>query len=339
MKRHTTLLATSALLLAAFSCADDAPIDGPDKGCPNVSPEARAANQAVFDSLAPSCSGCHASGTRGYFASIESFEALLVYQPKYVVAGDPDGSELIRLLEGDGTLAFSQMPISGPTYQAIAEGGGASMKMPAIRQWVSELVSAPADERPAANAPHITRMNARDVVRTLYAQLGLSDDDLFVPAQTHSIPHKSAARDNKYPIASFESLPAPYENTPAERFASLGGGSAMMQIKTDTTLSPSFLGTLSQVSQSWCRLALDKTDNVALLPAGTTLATSNDDPDAVKLIIKRWFLHFHAAVASDAEVDALYQQVFLPLEAETDAKTGYVGLCSSFIRHPDWIFY
>ena len=62
--------------------------------------------------LAPNCAGCHGEGTSApYFASAESFEGLIVQNPRFVVPGDPDNSEFVRLLEGNGTGAFTQMPL------------------------------------------------------------------------------------------------------------------------------------------------------------------------------------------------------------------------------------
>jgi hypothetical protein len=329
-------------VLTAFALAgcDDAATDGGGAGtvCGGPTPEERAQNQIIFDGLSGSCAGCHASGARGYFESIETFESLLAYQPALVVPRKPDESELVRLLEGNGTRAFTQMPIAGEPYAGLVEAGTATLPMSAIREWVSNLQAHELDDRPSIDAPRVTRMGANDVVRALYAQLGLSDDDFFQPASSYNIPLKTAQSDGNYPMTSPDSIPGPYEGLPAERFASLGGGSAMLQVATDNTPSPSFLGTVTQVSQVWCRLALDKAGNEALLPAGTVLSGSDDAP-AVKAIIRRWFLHFHAVAASDEQIDAMYQDVFVPLEAETDAKTAYVGTCSSFIRHPGWIFY
>jgi hypothetical protein len=328
-----------SLLLASAAC-DEAPADGGRAGaaCDGPTPEERAKNQVIFDGLSGSCAGCHASGARGYFESIEAFESLLAYEPSLVVPGDPDGSELVRLLEGKGTRAFKQMPIAGKPYAGLVEAGNATLTVAAIREWVGNLQAQERDERPSIDAPRVTRIGANEVIRVLYAQLGLSDDDFFQPASSFDLPMKSAQGDGNYPIASPDSTPAPYEGLPAERFASLGGGSAMFQVATDATPSPSFLGTITQVSQAWCRLALEKPGNAALLPAGTTLGGSGDAA-AVKALIRHWSLHFHAVGATEEEIDAVYQDVFLPLEAETDALTGYVGTCSSFIRHPRWIFY
>ncbi|MDI1450129.1 hypothetical protein [Polyangium sp. 6x1] len=320
--------------LGAASCEGD---EGSTCGGPT--PEERAQNQAVFDALAPSCQGCHTTGARGYFASIEAFEALVVYNAAEVVPGKPDESELIRLLEGKGTRAFKQMPIAGPPFVEIAASGSTKMTMAQIRQWVTALESRTADPQPSIEARRVTRLSADDVGRALYQQLGLSDEDFYLPASSFDIPHKTNQNDDLYPFTSPDSIPAPYENLPVERFAALGGGSAPNQLKADGSISPSFLGTITQVSQRWCALALDKAGNTALLPAGASVQTGSADAASVKAVLRAWYLHFHAVDATDADVDRVFSTVFVPLEMEKDARNAYIGTCSYFIRHPDWIFY
>ncbi|MDI3282070.1 hypothetical protein [Polyangium sp. 15x6] len=328
------IVAPFVVALGAASC------DG-DEGntCGGPTPEERAQNQAVFDALAPSCQGCHVTGARGYFASIEAFESLVVYNSAAVVPGKPDESELIRLLEGKGTRAFKQMPIAGPPFAEIAASGSTKMTMAQIRAWVTNLESRTADPLPSIEARRITRLSAEDVGRALYQQLGLSDDDFYVAASSFDIPHKTSQNDDTYPFTSPDSIPAPYENLPVERFAALGGGSAPNQMKADGTVSPSFLGLITQLSQRWCALSLDKPGNTALLPAGASVQTGSADAASVKSVIRAWYLHFHAVDATDADIDRVFSTVFVPLEMEKDARNAYVGTCSYFIRHPDWIFY
>lgn len=333
-----TALAAGALLTA--SCSGGSGSDKPgDEPCAGPTMAEHAQNQAVFDALKPTCEGCHSTGSRGYFASLQAFESLLVYNPKEVVPGKPEESQLILLLEGQGTLAYKQMPISGPTFAEIAAKGGSSLTMLQIRSWVSKLQPRAQDQLPSIEARRITRIGAADVQRALYQQLGLSDDDFFMPASNFSIPHKTSQDDNNYPLASPDSLPAPYEQISIDRFASLGGGSAMVQLKADSTISPTFVGSLTQIAQRWCGKALAKTPNAALLPAGASITTGSAEPEKVKAILRFWFLHFLSVDASPAEVDQVYDGVFVPLEAGKDVRTGYVGACSYFIRHPDWIFY
>ncbi len=198
---------------------------GPDDG--RARPEPGGVRRAL-----PTCEGCHSTGSRGYFVSLQAFESLVVYNPKEVVAGKPDESQLILLLEGKGTLAYKQMPISGPTFADIAAKGGSSLTMLQIRDWVTKLQTRAQDKLPSLDARRITRIGAADVQRALYQQLGLSDADFFQPASSYSIPHKTSQDDNNYPLTSPDSLPAPYEQLPVDRFASLGGGSAMVQLES-----------------------------------------------------------------------------------------------------------
>ena len=336
--RRSALAAAGALL--TVSCSGSG---GPDKAddpqCAGPTMAEHAQNQVVFDALKPTCEGCHSTGSRGYFVSLQAFESLVVYNPKEVVAGKPDESQLILLLEGKGTLAYKQMPISGPTFADIAAKGGSSLTMLQIRDWVTKLQTRAQDKLPSLDARRITRIGAADVQRALYQQLGLSDADFFQPASSYDIPHKTSQDDNNYPLTSPDSLPAPYEQLPVDRFASLGGGSAMVQLRADSTISPTFVGSLTQISQRWCGKALAKSPNAALLPAGVSIAMGSAEPDKVKAILRFWFLHFLSVDASPAEVDQVYDGVFVPLEAGKDTLTGYVGACSYFIRHPDWIFY
>ncbi len=337
MRRALSLLVAS-VALAAGACGESASESQTDPTpCGGPTPEERAANQKVFDALSPTCAGCHSTGSRGFFASIEAFEALVVYAQNEVVPGDPDNSELVLLLEGHGTRAFTQMPIAGPAYADMAD---IPMSMADIRAWVVGLEARQLDPLPSIEARRVTRMAADDIQRALYQQLGLTDEDFFVPANNYDIEHKSNQQsDERYALSSPEAIPAPFESLPVERFASLGGGSAMFQMKSDSTVTPSYLGTLSQVSQRWCAMALDKANNTALLPAGASVATGSSDPAAVKAVIRQWFLHFHATVADDASVNEVFDTVFVPLETETDARAGYIGTCSYFIRHPHWVFY
>ncbi|MBX7078504.1 MAG: hypothetical protein K1X88_04885 [Nannocystaceae bacterium] len=340
MTRTTSILATVALALMA--ACDDASGPVTQRCADGPSADERAANLEIFEGLQASCEGCHIMGARGYFASIEAFEALVAYNPELITPGAPDASPFVALLEAKGTGPFVQMPPAGPSYAQLVDDGTATLSMTQIRDWVTALGDHAADPNPSSAATRITRLGANDIQRALYQQLGLSDDDFFVPASEYGIPHKSTGQsDEKYPMSSLASYPAPFPNeaNPVDRFASLGGGSAVHQKKTDPSISPSFAGSLAQIAQRWCALALDKADNTTLLPSGATVSTGSSDAAAVKTVIRSWYLHFHATVATDDEVDRVFDQLFVPLEAGADPRTAYIGTCSYFIRHPDWVFY
>lgn len=328
------------LLALALAACDpgSAPRETP-RCADGPSADERAQNQAIFDGLEPTCAGCHITGARGYFASIEAFESLVAYNPDVVIPGDPDGSELVRLLEGNGSGPFAQMPTAGPTYAQLASDGTAELGMDEIRGWVGGLGDHAPDPNPSSAARRITRLGASDIQRALYQQLGLSDQDFFVPASNYDVPHKSSQNDGNYPLTSPEAYPAPFEQLPVDRFMSLGGGSAMFQYKTDGSVSPSFAGSLGQISQRWCAMAIDKAGNAALFGTGGSAMTGSAQPDAVKAVLEAWFLHFHAVEAQPDEIDRVYGELFVPLESEADTRTAWVGTCSWFIRHPDWVFY
>ncbi len=289
----------------------------------------------IMRGLAPSCEGCHVSGTRGFFSSVSSFQNLIVSDPRMVVPGDPDASEFVRLLEGRGTGAFTQMPIGTKSYAQLFAEGAVTLPIADVRQWIVGLASQARDARPDATAPRITRVKAEQVQRALYQQLGLDYADFFTNASDYGIPHAQPRSDDLYPFQPDDAYLSPRTSEPSERFHGLGGGSVVGQQKADLSIAPTFVLTLTQVSQRWCRLAYLKANNDALFPAGTTKAT---DATNVKATITRWFLHFHGTVATAADVDAMYASVWTPLSA-TSAEAGFVGLCSAFIRHPDWIFY
>jgi hypothetical protein len=290
----------------------------------------------VMEGLKPHCEGCHAQGARGYFASTESFQALLVSDVRLVKPGSPDDSELLRLLEGRGTGAFKQMPIGQKSYAQLVTEGTATLSVADVRAWIQGLAAQQRDSRPDPDAPRISRLSAVQVQRALYQQLGLRHEDFFISANEFGLPMAESRGDDFYPLQPPDALPMPRQAATGERYHALGGGSVVNQVTQDRTASPTFALTLTQVSQRWCRRALAMTENPALFPAGTTRSAN---PADVKATLRRWSLHFLGERFTDAQVDALYQDVFVPLATPTDTEPAYVGACSYFIRHPHWIFY
>ncbi|NRD45320.1 hypothetical protein [Corallococcus exiguus] len=290
----------------------------------------------IMQGLQPHCEGCHAQGARGYFASVDAFQSLMVSDPRLVKAGSPEESELIRLLEGRGSAAFKQMPIGEKSYAQLVSDGTAKLSVADVRAWIQSLSTQQRDARPDPEAPRITRMSATQVQRALYQQLGLTHDDFFSSATEFGIPMAESYEDERYPMQPPDAVPAPRQHTTGERFYGLGGGSVFNQSTPDRTASPTFALTLTQVSQRWCRLALAKTGNTALFPAGSKRTADAVD---VKATLRRWSLRFLGERFTDAQVDALYADVFVPLSTPTDTEPAYVGVCSYFIRHPHWIFY
>lgn len=339
--RSANLLCAAALAAACNSAGDGAaPAARVTRAaCQGTTPSDATAR--VFEGLRPGCEGCHASGTRGFFASLEAFQQLLVGDGRLVAPGRPDESELLRLLSGAGTGAFRQMPISGPPYAQLVSGAAASdpsapPSMDELRAWIESLGAQTRDQRPAQDAPRVTRMSAQQIQRALYQQLGLAHGDFFGPAQDFGIATADVqGREDRYPMQGPDAFPMARQESPNERFLGLGGGSTVRQVRPDPSLPPTFVHTLTQVAQRWCRLALAKAGNRALLPEGASLSA---EPAQALGTIKRWRLHF-LAERSDDEDRRLYDTVFQPLAASAGAEPAYVAVCSYFIRHPHWIFY
>ncbi|MCP3162532.1 hypothetical protein [Myxococcus qinghaiensis] len=290
----------------------------------------------VMEGLRPHCEGCHVVGARGYFASADAFQSLLVADTRLVNTANPDDSELVRLLEGTAKGAFKQMPIGEKSYAQLVADGTAKLTVDEVRAWIRGLGAQQRDTRPDPQARRITRLSATQMQRALYQQLGLKHDDFFFPAKEFGFEMAEPRDDDHYPLQPTDITPSPRQHATGARFYALGGGSVMYQVSPDRTPSPTFVLTLTQVSQRWCRRALSMPDNTALFPKG---ATRSANPDEVKATLKRWSLHFLGERLTDAQVDELYTDVFVPLATPTDTEPAYVGACSYFIRHPHWIFY
>jgi hypothetical protein len=328
---RTTLL----MALVFFGCETAAP---PSRVAVKQQAECGQASDEtvrIMRGLAPSCEGCHVNGARAFFSSVGSFQNLIVADARMVIPGDPDNSEFIKLLEGRSAGAFTSMPIGTKSYADLVADGTATLTVEEVKQWIRNLATQARDARPDVAAPRITRVKAEQVQRALYQQLGLGYADFFTDAAEYGIAMAQPRTDETYPFQPVDDYLPPRTTDPRDRFHGLGGGSVVTQARADLSPAPTFVLTLTQLSQRWCRLGFRKTGNVALFPTGTTQAT---DAANVKATIARWFLHFHGTRASAAQIDTMYSTVWTPLFT-TSAEAGWVGLCSAFIRHPDWIFY
>ncbi len=328
-------LVLMVLAMACDKASGPAPVLARQSVCGT---SATAETKKIYDGLKGECAGCHVAGVRSFFVSLGTFQALLVTDEKLVKPGDPDNSELIKLLEGHGTGVFKQMPIAGLAYADRASAGTAvnGVSMSDVRAWVTNLATQSRDPRPDPNAKVLVRMTGQQAQRTLYQQLGLDNSDFYIKAFEYDVEMAEKKDEDRYPLLGPDEMPAPRQSQTAERFYAIGGGSSTGQIRADSTVSPTYVLTMQQTSQAWCRFALGKTGNTALFSAGS-MGTA--DEATAKTTIRRWGLHFIATQLSDDEVNALYTDLFVPLVADSNAGNAYVGLCSYFIRHPLWVFY
>jgi hypothetical protein len=182
----------------------------------------------------------------------------------------------------------------------------------------------------------VARLSAAQIQRTLYLQLGLGFDDFFIPATEFSVPMAEQRNASLFPMQGGDAVPGPRQGDSAERFQGLGGGTTLLQVRADLSITPTWSLTLQQVAQSWCRIALNKSGNTALFPAGSQRPV---DATAAKQVITRWGRHFLGVTLTSTEVDAIHQELFTPLLSGADATAAWTGVCSYFIRHPLWNVY
>ncbi len=314
------------------------PGSGPDGGAPCV-PAGR--NDEIRLALQRACAGCHTVGNRPFFASLEAFENGLVYDARLVTPGDPDHSLLIQMVKGQATGAYPQMP-PGEKYDALLADGRATLSVADLEKWVRELPPPPARlEDPEPAAASLRRLTAEEMVVSLLDQLGLGVED-FIDTS------RPTWRDEEWTVNGGKLFTWPTDWAPGisqqyvsdkgttERFEALGGPVTLLYRRRDADLGPSAGATLVQVSQAWCKLAIEKAGNKAVLSSVTLSDKSATATPAIKANIRALFLRMLAQPATDAEVDDLFTQVYLPYETKS-TKAAWTAVCASFVRHPLWL--
>jgi hypothetical protein len=123
-----------------------------------------------------------------------------------------------------------------------------------------------------------------------------------------------------------------------ERYETLGGPVVLQGRKPDATIGPAAMQTLVQMSQAWCKLAVEKSGNTAVLRGVTLSDTSATKATEIKANIAQLHLRMLGEVATPADVDEIFSQVYQPLEAGS-TKTAWIAVCASFVRHPKWLAY
>lgn len=318
----------------------DGPVDGPDGG---VGCEAVSRNDEVRLALAPACQGCHTNGNKPFFASLTAFESGLVYDERYVKRGDPENSLLVQMLKGTAPGSYAQMP-PGQHYDELVASGRVALTIEQVEAWIRDLPAPPEQlEAPSPGEFRVRRLSAEEMVVSLMDQLGLSLEDFVSTSNADWRNRAYVVNWNKFFVWPGDWAPGisgEYVSDPRtiERFEALGGGNSLLYRKKDVSFGPSAAQTLVQLSQAWCARAVDKANNKAVLRYVTLADTSARNPDAVRKNLRYLYLRMLGQPPSDAEAQALYEQVYLPLEAQS-ARLGWVGVCAALIRHPLWITY
>lgn len=300
-------------------------------------------NDEVRWALAGACAGCHTMGNRPFFASLAAFENGLLYDRRYVVPGDPDGSVLIALLEGRGTGTYTQMP-PGMSYAMAYAEGKAKISLTELKAFIRELPATP--PTPAAPLPEaftVRRLSAEEMVLSLMGQLGLELADFVDTSSPNWREQELTFRGGRlgvWPVDWAPGISHQYvsDDASGERFLALGGPQTLEFRGPDRTLSPSAVQTLVQVSQAWCSQAIDKQGNRAVLRHVTLNDKSDTKAAEIRANIAALYLRMLGDPAPAEDVEAIYQRLYLPYEA-TSTKAAWTAVCASFVRHPKWLTY
>ncbi|APR77923.1 Hypothetical protein A7982_03270 [Minicystis rosea] len=332
MLRLSRPILAIALLTMVSACSKDGGSSADDPAhC------ATSKNDEVRLTLAKTCSGCHGEGSnKPFFASLESFEASLVYEPKFVVAGKPDQSYLVKLLEGTSTSVFKQMPPQGDTFAALDKKGSTSISMDDIRDWIKDLPEpGPELSKPLADAPTTRRLTAEEIARALVDQLGLEQAD-FVRQDYYLF------WDNAVPVYSPDGINPPYDHGttpshgwPTDRFLALGGPYSLHYQSRDNSITPGMVQALVVISQAWCGMSFNKMP-APLLKYATLTDTTTESADNIKKNIGYMQTRM-LGEADSAETKALYD-VFKIYEPQ-GANIAWTAVCATLVRHPQWMMF
>ena len=324
-----------ALPLLVAGCGDGGTTgSGGARSGPEAAAAAAAAcavneNDSVRLRLAPACESCHGAGaSRPFFATLRAFEDLLAYDERYVVRGDPEASELVRMLEGRGEGAFVQMPLAGDPFVALAERGETAIGMDEIREWIRTMPPPDASTAtPDPNASATRRLSAEELLRAIQVALGQEP--------TGGVPPLLDAG-GATPLAPDSPRGVDYnDGKRRQTYLMLGGASYLGQRPPEVTFSPSSLLALTQVAQGACSEAVAGRNEVLFahatladeLPAGEAAVREN-----IAYLYRR-FLHERP---TDEDVNALFDRVFAPAAA-TSTADAWTQVCTALVRDPLFI--
>ena len=314
-------------------------------------------NETVYDLLKPTCVGCHESGTAPYFASLEAFENGLAYNTQFVIGGDPEASELVKLLEGTSQGSYGQMPVGQDSFADLETIGQTLIGVADIKKWISLLGPPPAGEVAPPTGPLNERKRLEHIQSDLYEQLGLEVSDFYlIDVQWND---DVLCRKATSPLKSYPLIPADdhwvwchhivanvltAEATTNALWISMGGPHWHSGITRSQSINQGFLLRLTQIAAEYCRLAFVKSDNATVLKHATLADTSATNAQAIRDNIAYLYLRFLGDVPTANRVDELFA-LFQTYESGVEEGTsgtdlvvaGWTAVCSTLIRSPLWL--
>ena len=309
--------------------------------------------QSIYDKMRPTCVGCHSGAwDKGFFDSFDAFTNLLVYatdgdgEPRYVVPGDSENSVLVDLLEGDAAGNYPQMPLDRPFTEYEADGE-TFVTTQEVRDWIDGMDggappvvdTAPTDEQ------LVRRVRADQLQALLYDGLGLDDSDFWSMAtnygyyevvgngQNANLPMRDPAATPDHTVNSN------FRASATERWFAVGGPDYGNGRTRSQELSPAFMQTITQVSQAWCRVAITKSGNDAVLKHATLSDNSTDNATAIRDNLQYLHLRLLGEPPTDDETTEMFTDVFQVYEALSNAEAAWTAVCSTLVRDPRFLTY
>ena len=294
--------------------------------------------EELFSDLQADCVSCHRSGNTPFFGTRTAFYNLLVSNPRWVTPGQPDSSGLVAILEGRGDEPYRQMPVGGLPFRELDAAGETRATMDQVRNFIAGLSSCEVARPAAPPVTHVQRKSAEQIYNSLRTHIGLEDEDI--------VSRTGAVSEERFPIWNPDDVRRVTDavnfdvsgSGATRRWLALGGQFYLRGTRPNRTLSPSFGQTIVQVSQAWCRIGVEKPDNTALFRhvAQSNLEAASDAD--VKENIRYLMLRFWGHVATDEEVEKLFDDIYTAY-VSVDHDTAWVAVCSTLVRDPMWIAY
>jgi hypothetical protein len=289
----------------------------------------------IFTRLSPTCVGCHGSvSDRPYFQDLTSFQNLIVTDPAFVVAGDPQRSRLLALLDGSDPQWMP--PGAGNAFIDLERAGQTSITVDEVSQWIAALPVVVPD--PPQDIPVLRRKNADMIINSLRTQLGLVDEDFYNTTYSPGVALYPLS-DDRYTSRSPDAVPFidPFGES-GVTYTALGGAWHLEGKTRHTDITQTFLQTFTHMSQAWCRTAAEKGSGP--LFARAAVADGTGTPESLQRVrdnIAVLHLNMLGEPATAADVDGLLA-VFVAYEG-FGTQSAWTGTCAALVRDPLWMTY
>ncbi len=286
-------------------------------------------NDEIRLALEPFCKDCHGKvNSTPFFASLEAFEAGLVYNPKFVKPGNSKDSKLIHFLRGKAEGAFPQMPLGNEDnkYVSLVDQGVATLRVEEIETWIDTLAP-DVSFRGKASGRSITisRLSADQILSAIQIALGQA-------------PTGGRKKDGLAMLGSTPLSPAiftPITSLQRDLYLGLGGSDYLERGRGDKVWTTTGVGILNQVAQGACALAVSR-NNATLFKYASLTDKLPDQENEIKMNIAYLYQRFLYESATEDDIDALFEEIYRPAEL-ISTKIAWTQICTALIRDPLFI--